>query len=323
MSLGRVLVTRRWPQRVEARVAELFDATLSTNDVPLTADQLKQAMTQYDVLMPTVTDAITADILSVEGRTVRMVGNFGVGFNNIDIKTARHQGIVVSNTPDVLTDCTADIAMSLVLMVARRLSEGERHLRAGEWTGWRPTHMMGCKVTGKKLALVGFGRIAQAVARKAHHGFGMEIMFFDPFVKDTDAGRDVAASQCDNLPELLKWGDFISIHCPSTEGTRGLMDALAFATMGKDSFLINTARGDIVDEAALVTALKDGVIAGAGLDVYENEPTVSRGLLRLDNVVLLPHLGSASTETREAMGMRVVENVQAFLQGEEIRDRVA
>lgn len=323
MSLGKVLVTRRWPASVEARVKELFDATLNESDTPLSKDALISAMQNYDVLMPTVTDAITADIITCAGRKVRMIGNFGVGFNNIDIEVAKSEGIAVSNTPDVLTDCTADIAMSLLLMVARRLGEGERHLRGGEWTGWRPTHMMGRKVTGKKLGLVGFGRIAQAMAHKAHHGFGMEISFFDPFVTDASAGAHVKAKQLGDLMALLGDVDFVSIHCPSTPETRGLIDKKAFAAMQSHAFLINTARGDIVDEAALVEALQQGVIAGAGLDVYAKEPQVHAGLLALEQAVLLPHLGSASSETREAMGMRVVENVQAFLQDKPLRDKVA
>lgn len=323
MSLGRVLVTRRWPEVVEKYIRKTFDATLNEDDKSLDSQTLQQAMRDYDVLMPTVTDAVTADILSVEGRRVKMIGNFGVGFNNIDIEAAKKENIIVSNTPDVLTDCTADIAMSLMLMVARRLGEGERHLRQGDWTGWRPTHMMGRKVTGKILGLVGFGRIAQAMARKAHHGFAMEILFFDPFIEDDKAGANVKARQVQSLDELLKKADFVSVHCPSTPETRGLLNKDSLASMQSHAFLINTARGDIVDENALVEALQQDVIAGAGMDVYETEPNIHEGLLKLEQVVLLPHLGSATTETRKAMGMRVVENVEAFLQGKDIRDRVA
>jgi lactate dehydrogenase-like 2-hydroxyacid dehydrogenase len=250
------------------------------------------------------------------------VANFGVGFNNIDVDAAKARGIAVSNTPDVLTDATADLAMTLLLMVARRTGEGERHLRGGQWTGWRPTHMMGTQVSGKTLGLVGMGRIARAVAHRAHHGFGMRILFHDPFPPPADVARALGAEQKQSVEEVLREADFVSLHCPATPETRHLINRERLALMRPDAFLVNTARGDVVDEAALVEALLAKRIAGAGLDVYEREPQVTQALTAMDNVVLLPHLGSATTETRVAMGMRAFENLQLFFSGKPLRDRV-
>ena len=315
------IVTRKWPKDNEDRLKELFDVTLNESDKPFTADELKTALQNCDVLMPTVTDKITADILSVENRRAKMIGNFGVGFNHIDIAKAKELGITVSNTPSVLTDCTADIAMLLMLGVARRGSEGEFHVRKKEWSGWRPTHMMGTKITGKTLGLIGMGRIAQAMAHKAHHGFKMEILFYDPYVKSENLDN-LKANSCESIEELLSKSDFVSLHCPSTKETQGLINYETLKKMKKSAYLINTARGDIVVESDLVKALKDDVIKGAGLDVYQKEPEVNEELLKLKNVFLLPHLGSATEETREAMGMRVLNNIQAFFNGDEPNDRV-
>lgn len=323
MPKPKVLVTRRWPAEVEARLTESFDATLSRDDRPLIADELKAALGAYDALLPTVTDRVNADVLSAEPLRARMVGSYGVGFNHIDIAAAKQRGLVVTNTPDVLTDCTADLAMTLLLTVARRAGEGERHVRADAWTGWRPTHMVGTKVTGKTLGIVGMGRIGRAVARRAHHGFGMAILYHDAIRLDAEQERALGARACASLDELLGAADFVSLHCPATPETRHLMNAARLGLMRKDAFLINTARGDVVDEAALVAALRAGTIAGAGLDVFEAEPKVTDALKTLENVVLLPHLGSATRETRVAMGMRVLDNVAAFFDGRPPRDRVA
>ena len=319
MAKPKAIITRRWPERVEKRAAELFDATFNERDAPLTTEQLRTAMRTADVLMPTVTDAVTAEIIAAAGRRARMIGNFGVGFNNIDIDAAKAAGVVVTNTPEVLTDCTADIALILLLSVARRTSEGERHLRSGEWTGWRPTHMLGRKVTDKSLALIGFGRIGQALAGKARHGLRMEISFYDPYF---GGEPPLAATRYDDLGEMLAAADFVSVHCPATEETRGFINREIFSVMKPSAFLINTARGDVVNEDDLIAALRRGQIAGAGLDVYVGEPKVDPRLLAMENVVLLPHLGSASLETREAMGMRVLENAEAFFNGKPPRDRV-
>ena len=300
-SRPRVVVTRRIPEAVERALADRFDAVLNPDDRPMSAEQLVEAARTADALLPTVTDRVSAEVLGAAGRRVRIVSNFGVGYNNIDVEAAKRAGVVVTNTPDVLTDDTADIAITLLLMVARRAGEGERHVREGAWTGWRPTHMLGTKVSGKTLGLVGMGRIGRAVAQRAHHGFGMRVLYHDPSVAP-DAARAVGAEPAGSLDELLAASDFVSLHVPSLPETRGLLNAERLGRMRRGAFLINTARGDVVDEAALAAALGDGTIAGAGLDVFEKEPTVTPALLALDNVVLLPHLGSATTETRVAMG---------------------
>ena len=322
MSKLKVLVTRKWPAEVEEQLKALYDVQLNEKDIAMSADDLKSALQNYDALLPTVTDPITADILGVEGKRAKIIGNFGVGFNNIDINAAKEQGLVVTNTPEVLTDCTADIAMMLLLMTARRAAEGERHVREQQWTGWRPTHMLGQKVTGKTLGLIGFGRIAQAMARRAHHGFGMNIIFSDPFPPAQEIIDELQATCCDTIEELLTEANFVSIHCPGGEVTKHLINENRLQLMRPSAHLINTARGDVVNSKALIKALQEGWIAGAGLDVFEGEPDIDPGFRELDNVTLLPHLGSASDETRIAMGNRVLENIAAFFAGEEPRDRV-
>ncbi|MGE0383487.1 MAG: 2-hydroxyacid dehydrogenase [Gammaproteobacteria bacterium] len=323
MGKPRVIVTRRWPAQVEAVLRERYDAVLNVRDEPMSAAELQDALRGADALCPTVSDRISAEVLAAEPLRARVLGNFGVGFNHIDLDAARVRGLVVTNTPEVLTDCTADTAMTLMLMVARRAGEGERHVRERAWTGWRPTHMLGTKVTGKTLGLIGFGRIAQAMARKAHFGFGMRILFHDPFPPPAEICNALGASRCASPEEVISQSDFVALHCPGGKETYHLMNAARLALMQPHAFLINTARGDVVDGAALVDALQAGRIAGAGLDVYEGEPAVPQALLGMQNVVLLPHLGSATLETRVAMGMRVVANLDAFFAGKEPRDRVA
>ncbi len=267
-----------------------------------------------------LTDRVDAEVLDA-GRNLRIVANIAVGYNNIDVDAARQQGVVVTNTPDVLTDDTADLAITLLLMVARRAGEGERHVRAGAWTGWRPTHMLGGRVSGKTLGVVGMGRIGRAVAQRAGRGFGMRVLYFDPSVPG-DTGRALGAEPADSLDALLDASDFVSLHVPSRPTTRGLMNAARLRHMKRTAYLINTARGDVVDEAALAAALGDGTIAGAALDVFEHEPAVTPALLALENVVLLPHLGSATTETRVAMGERAIANLVAYFDGRAPADRV-
>jgi lactate dehydrogenase-like 2-hydroxyacid dehydrogenase len=230
--------------------------------------------------------------------------------------------VVVTNTPDVLTDDTADLAITLMLMAARRTGEGERHVRAGAWTGWRPTHMLGTRVTGKTLGLIGFGRIGRAVAARARQGFHMRVLFHDPYASDADA-EALGAERRATVEDVLRESDVVSLHCPATPETHHLMNAQRLAAMRRDAVLVNTARGDVVDEAALVQALRDRRLAGAALDVFEREPQVSPALCEMENVVLLPHLGSATVETRVAMGNRAVDNLEAFFGGVEPRDRVA
>jgi lactate dehydrogenase-like 2-hydroxyacid dehydrogenase len=318
-----VVVTRRLPAAVEEAVAKEFDARLNREDRPLTAAELQEALRTADALLPTVTDKITAEVLSAEPLRARIIANFGVGFNNIDVAAAKARGLAVSNTPDVLTDATADLAMTLLLMVARRTGEGERHLRAGHWSGWRPTHMIGRMVSGKTLGLIGMGRIARAVAKRAHHGFGMRVLYTDPFPPPPEVAKELGAEQRGAIEEVLSQSDFVSLHCPATPETRHLMNAVRLAKMKPSAYLINTARGDVVDEQALVEALTKGWLAGAGLDVFEREPQVTPALLGMENVVLLPHLGSATEETRVAMGMRALENLRLHFAGSPLRDRVA
>jgi lactate dehydrogenase-like 2-hydroxyacid dehydrogenase len=307
---------------VEQELRRDFDARLNSDDRPLGPDGLREALRSADALLCTVTDRLTSDILSAEPRRARMLANFGVGFNHIDTAAAKQAGLAVSNTPDVLTEATADIAMTLLLMVSRRTGEGERHVRSGAWTGWRPTHMLGSQVSGKVLGLVGMGRIARAVARRAHHGFGMRVIFHDPYPPSPTEAAALGAEPRDRLDDVLAESDFVSLHCPATPETRHLMNRERLGRMRRSAFLINTARGDVVDEAALVEALSQGTIAGAGLDVFEKEPQVSAPLISMENVVLLPHLGSATRETRVAMGMRALENLRLFFSGAPLRDRV-
>lgn len=322
MSKPKAIVTRRWPEANEKRLKENFDVTFNESDVPFTADELKDALKNCDVFMPTVTDKVTKDVLNVEGRKANMIANFGVGFNHIDIDAARDLGITVSNTPSVLTDCTADIAMSLLLMVARRVGEGERELRADNWSGWRPTHLLGTKVTGKKLGVIGFGRIGQAVAQRAHFGFNMDILFWDPFDMPEDVIKKFSAKKLETIEDVCAEADFVSINCPATKETFHLMNKERFELMKPSAFLINTARGDIVDEAALVDALVNKKIAGAGLDVFETEPNLPTELKTLENVVSYPHLGSATIETRIAMGNTAIDNALAYLNGSELPNKV-
>jgi lactate dehydrogenase-like 2-hydroxyacid dehydrogenase len=317
-----VVVTRRLPEAVEREVSREFDARLNHDDRPLGAEGLQEALRTSDGLLCTVTDRLTDEVLGVEPRRARILANFGVGFNHIDTQAAQARGLAVSNTPDVLTEATADLAITLLLMVTRRTGEGERHVRAGAWTGWRPTHMLGSQVSGKVLGLIGMGRIARAVARRAHHGFGMRVIFHDPYPPSPAEAASLGATPYDSLDQVLAAADFVSLHCPATPETRHLMNRERLARMRRGAFLINTARGDVVDEAALVEALARGTIAGAALDVFENEPQVSPALLAMENVVLLPHLGSATQETRVAMGMRALENLRLFFSGAPLRDRV-
>jgi lactate dehydrogenase-like 2-hydroxyacid dehydrogenase len=319
----RIIVTRRWPDAVETVLRSEFDVVLNADDKPMTTAELQRALGEADALCPTVSDSINAEVLSAEPLQARILGSYGVGFNHIDLDAAKALGLIVTNTPEVLTDCTADLAMTLLMMIARRAGEGERHVRSGAWTGWRPTHMMGTKVTGKTLGLIGMGRIARAMAHKAHHGFGMKIIFNDPYPPPPEVVASLGAESRGSVEEVLKEADFVSLHCPGGKETWHLLNAERLALMKPTAFLVNSARGDVVDQQALIAALRGGVIAGAALDVYEGEPKVPPELLSMENVVLLPHLGSASTETRVAMGMRVIDNLRAFFGGREPRDRVA
>lgn len=323
MTRPRILVTRRWPQAVETKMAEVFDLTLNTSDRPLTELELKDALGQYDAVLPTVTDRLPAAVFDRASTRTRILANYGVGFAHIDTQAAKARGIAVTNTPDVLSECTADIAMTLLLMAARRAGEGERELREGHWTGWRPTHLIGTKVSGATLGIIGFGRIGQAMAQRAHFGFGMKILVQNRSPVPAEVLARYNATQVPTIEDLLPDCDFVSLHCPGGAANRHLINARRLDLMKPTAFLINTARGEVVDEHALAQSLWFNTIGGAGLDVFEREPAVPDALLNADNLVLLPHLGSATRETREAMGFRVLDNLTAFFDGRTPRDRVA
>jgi lactate dehydrogenase-like 2-hydroxyacid dehydrogenase len=320
-SRPRVIVTRRLPGLVERRLDRLFNAELNREDRPFAPAELRRALAEADGVLCTVSDRIDAAVLSAEPMRARILANFGVGYDHIDLARARTRGLVVTNTPGVLTEATADLAMALILMVARRLGEGERELRRGEWKGWAPTHLMGTDVSGRTLGIIGFGRIGQAVSRRASLGFGMRVLSYSPGKRDHPPAGAPAVEQV-GLEELLEQSDFVSLHCPVTPATRHMMNRERLARMKPSAILINTARGEVVDEVALVEALASGRIAGAGLDVFEREPQVPSGLLERPTVVLLPHLGSATESTRTAMGMKAVDNLEAFFRSGTVPDEV-
>ena len=318
-----VLVTRKLPVNVEHKLAESYDVELNRSDRPLTQSEFREAIAKYDAVLPTVTDKICAKALDVPKAQTKILANYGVGYSHIDVTAAARHGIAITNTPDVLSECTADLAMTLMLMVARRAGDGERELRAGEWTGWRPTHLVGTKVSGKTLGLIGFGRIGEQMARRAHHGFGMNILVYNRSPVDPTRLAKYNARQVADIDALLPQCDFVSLHCPGGSENRNLINSRRLDLMKEDAFLINTARGEVVDEAALAQALMFDMIGGAALDVFEAEPRVNPVLEQCDNLVMLPHLGSATREAREAMGFRVLDNLNAFFDGCAPRDRVA
>lgn len=322
MTKQKVFITRRWTESVEAKLRDLYDVTLNETDRPLTADEFKFALQNYDAVCPTVCDSFPAAVLNVENKRCKILANFGVGYNHIDIEAAKANKLIVTNTPGVLTQSTADIAMTLLLMSARRGAEGDRLVRAKKWEGWCPTSMLSSNVTGATLGLIGFGRIGQAMARKAHHGFDMNIIYFSPSEADEYVIQDLKAKRCSTLEELLSKADFVSLHCPAGVKTKHLINAETLKFMKPTAHLINTARGDVIDSQALIDALQNKQIAGSGLDVYENEPHIHDGFLELENVQLLPHLGSATLETRTAMGEKVLANLAAFFAGDNLPDQV-
>lgn len=313
----KVLVTRPMTDRATAAIRTACDATFRDN-TPLTVDQAGQAMRDYDAIIPTLGDAFGADAFQGDLRC-KLLANFGAGFNHIDIAAARAAGVAVTNTPDVVTDATADIALTLMLMTLRRASEGERLLRAGGWTGWNPTQLLGSEMSGRTVGIVGMGRIGQAIARRAHLGFGMDVVFFN---RSTVTGLDFPARQIADLRAMLAACDVAVIAVPGGAATRGLIGAAELDALGADGVLVNIARGDVVDEDALIDALVAGRIAGAGLDVYAREPHVPQALLDAPNATLLPHLGTATDDTRTRMGLRALANLQAHIDGAALPDPV-
>jgi len=309
----KLLVTRRLPERVIAALEPEFDLTYRDATLPLDADGAVAALTDFDAVLPTLGDPFGSETFARAGACrARVLANFGVGYNHIDVAAARAAGVLVTNTPGAVTDATADIAMTLILMSARRAAEGERLVRAGGWTGWHPVQMLGLNVTGKTVGIVGMGRIGKAIARRCHAGFGMQVVFYN---RSPVADAGVPARQMATLTEVMAAADIVVVAVPGGPATRHLIDSAALAAMQPHAHLVNIARGDVVDETALMDALEEGRIGGAGLDVYENEPAVPERLRALDTVTLLPHLGTAALEVREAMGMMAVENLLAVKRG--------
>jgi glyoxylate reductase len=316
-----VVVTRKLPDVIETRMMELFDVRLNLEDRPLTQTQLADMLRVAEVVVPTVTDRIDAAVLSQAGPQLKLIANFGTGVDNIDLKTARQRNIVVTNTPGVLTEDTADMTMALILAVPRRLAEGERLIRSGQWQGWGPTSMLGHRIWGKRLGIIGMGRIGSAVARRAR-GFGLAIHYHNRRRVHPDLERELEATYWESLDQMLARMDIISINCPHTPATYHLLSARRLQLLQKHTYIVNTSRGEVVDEAALTRMLDKRQIAGAGLDVFEHEPAVNPKLLKLDNVVLLPHMGSATLEGRIDMGEKVIINIKTFADGHKPPDRV-
>ncbi len=317
----KTIVTRKLPEAVESRMAELFDVELNADDEPMDDAALKDAVARAQVFVPTVTDDITAEILEAAGPDLKLIANFGVGVDHIDLSAARERDVLVTNTPGVLTEDTADMVMALIISVPRRLAEGEKLVRAGGWKGWGPTGMLGHRVNGKRLGIVGMGRIGQAIARRAA-GFGLSVDYHNRHRLPEAVEQTLGATWREDLDDMLADIDILTINCPYTPETHHLLDETRLALLGPDVYVINAARGEIIDEAALIDALEAGRIAGAGLDVYENEPHIPERLLALDNVVLLPHLGSATFEGREAMGDKVITNIRVWADGHRPPDQV-
>jgi glyoxylate reductase len=317
----KIVVTRELSDGVMARMAELFDATLNRADVAMNRAALEQAVAAVDVLVPTITDTIDAALIAKAGPRLKLIANFGVGVDHIDLHAARERGIIVTNTPGVLTEDTADMTMALILSVPRRLGEGEKLIRGGIWDGWKPGGMLGHRVNGKTLGIIGMGRIGRAVARRAQ-GFGMRIAYHNRHRLPDSVETELNAIHFADLDAMLPLVDIVTVNCPHTPETHHLMNARRLSLMRSDAYFVNTARGDIVDENALIMALQSGAIAGAGLDVYAHEPDVDPRLLSLANTVLLPHMGSATYEGRAAMGEKVIANIRAWADGHRPPDQV-
>jgi glyoxylate reductase len=316
-----VVVTRKLPEVIETRMMELFDARLNDVDEPLGKVSLIEAVKTAEVLVPTVTDRVDSSILAHAGDNLRLIANYGTGVDHIDVEAAYARGITVTNTPGVLTEDTADMTMALVLAVARRLVEGERMARSGEWSGWRPTAMLGHRITGKRLGILGMGRIGSAVARRAR-GFGLAIHYHNRRRVPDFLENELEATYWESLDQMLARMDIISVNCPHTPATFHLLSARRLKLLRPSTIIVNTSRGEVIDENALTRMLRNREIAGAGLDVFEHEPAINPKLRELDNVVLLPHMGSATIEGRIDMGEKVLINIKTFIDGHRPPDRV-
>ena len=310
----RVIVTRRLPPNVEARMADLFDTVFNVGDVPMDRTALTRAMAQCDVLVPSVTDQIDAALIEAAPDRLQLIASFGSGVDHIDLAAARSRGVIVTNTPGVLTEDTADMTMALILSVPRRLAEGEKLVRSGQWPGWSPSGLLGHRIGGKRLGIIGMGRIGRAVARRAA-AFGLTVAYHNRHRLPFEVEQELSATWHADVDSLLTDSDIVTINCPLNSDSRGMIDARRIALMRPDAYLINTSRAEITDEPALIAALSEGRIAGAGLDVYAHEPAVDARLLALSNVVLLPHMGSATFEGRDATGARVIANIRSWADG--------
>jgi glyoxylate reductase len=316
-----VIVTRKLPEQVETRMRELFDARLNLDDTPMTAAQLVEAMTSADVLVPTITDHIDAGLIAKAGPNLKLIANFGAGVDNIDVQAATNRGILVTNTPGVLTEDTADMTMALILAVPRRLVEGVAALEEDRFRGWSPNWMLGNRLQGKRLGIVGMGRIGQAVARRAR-AFGLQIHYHNRKQVGPDIEQELEATYWDSLDQMLARMDIVSVNCPHTPATYHLLSARRLKLMKPSAYIVNTARGEVIDENVLALMLEKGELSGAGLDVFENEPAVNPKLLKARNVVLLPHMGSATIEGRIDMGEKVIVNIRSLVDGHKPPDRV-
>ena len=317
----RIAVTRKLLPQIEARMAELFDCRFNPDDHEMSADEIAELMQDADILVPTVTDRIDADLIARAPASLKMFANFGAGVNHIDLAAAKAKSILVTNTPGVFTEDTADLTMALILNVPRRLGEGHRMMRSGEWKGWTPTGMLGHRIGGKTLGIIGFGRIGEAVALRAH-AFGLNILYNKRHRLPASIEDELGVTFEPDLDRLVAKSDIITLHCPLTNETDKLMSRERIGLMKRDGYLINSSRGELVDEDALIEALQRGRIAGAGLDVYNHEPAIDPRFLAIPNVVLLPHLGSATFEGREASGEKVIANIRIFSDGHRPPDQV-
>jgi len=316
-----VILTRTLPDSIETRMRELFDAKLNETDRAMSSEALIEAVQTADVLVPTVTDRIDAELIAAAGDQLKLIASFGTGVDHIDLAAARKKGITVTNTPGVLTEDTADVAMALMLAVPRRIAEGDKVARSGTWKGWSPTGMLGRRINGKRLGIIGMGRIGEAIARRAR-GFGLSIHYHNRKRVHPETEAELEATYWESLDQMLSRVDIVSVNCPHTEATHQLLSRERLSLLQPTAYLVNTSRGEVIDEAALAELLADQEIAGAGLDVYADEPNIPKGLVDLPNVVLLPHIGSATIEGRLGMGEKVIINIQTFWDGHTPPDRV-